>query len=56
MAIIITCECEAVYEQVEFEITDWVEDSADCEVCGHALTSWRGHKVLAFNLIRNPTE
>ena len=56
MAIIIRCECEAVYEQIEIETTDWVEDSADCEVCGHALNAWGGHKMLAFNLIRNPTE
>ena len=56
MATIIRCECEAVYEQIEIETTDWVEDSADCEVCGHALNSWGGHKMLSFNLIRNPTE
>jgi hypothetical protein len=56
MAIFIRCECEAVYAQSEIEITDWIEGSADCEVCGHALKSWRGHKMLSFCLITNPTE
>jgi hypothetical protein len=56
MAMIITCECEAVYQQIEIEITDWVEDSVDCRVCGHLLNSWCGHKVLSFDLIKNPTE
>jgi hypothetical protein len=56
MAIIIRCECEAVYEQTEIEIANWVEDSTDCQICGHALRSWRGNKVLSFELIRNPTE
>ena len=53
---IIRCECEAVYEQIEIEIADWVEDSADCRVGGHALRSWRGHEVLSFRLITNPTK
>jgi len=56
MTALIRCECGAVYEQIEIEVTDWVEDSADCRVCGHILHSWRGHKVLAFDLIKNPTE
>ena len=56
MAVIIRCECEAVYEQTEIEIANWVEDSTDCQICGHALRSWRGHKVFSFELIRNPTE
>ena len=56
MTIIIRCECEAVYEQIEIEITDWIEGNADCRVCGHALRSWRGHKLLSFSLITNPTE
>jgi hypothetical protein len=56
MAIIIKCECEAVYEQIEIDVANWVEDNADCQVCGHALKSWRGNKVLSFDLIKNPTE
>jgi hypothetical protein len=56
MTIIIRCGCEAVYEQIEIVVTEWVEDSADCQVCGHVLHSWRGHQVFCFNLIRNPTE
>ena len=56
MAIIVICECEAVYEQIEIKTTDWVEDSVDCQVCGHELNSWHGNKVLSFSLIRNPTE
>jgi hypothetical protein len=56
MAIIIRCGCEAVYQQIDIEVTEWVEDSADCQVCGHVLHSWRGHRMLSFNLIRNPTE
>jgi hypothetical protein len=56
MAVIVRCECEAVYEQTEIEITDWVEDTVDCQVCGHELNSWRGTKVLSFTLKKNPTE
>jgi hypothetical protein len=56
MAIIIRCECEAVYEQIEIEVTGWVEDSANCQVCGHVLDSWRGNKVVSFDLVKNPTE
>ena len=56
MTIIVKCECEAVYEQIEIETADWVEDSAACQICGHLLHSWRGNKVLFFDLIRNPTE
>ena len=56
MAIMIKCECEAVYEQTEIETTDWIERSADCQVCGHPLKSWRGQKLLCFDLIENPTE
>lgn len=55
MAIIIRCGCEAVYEQIEIRVTEWVEDSADCRVCGYVLHSWRGHNMLSFNLIKNPT-
>jgi hypothetical protein len=56
MAVIIRCECEAVYEQIVINVANWVEDSADCQVCGHELSSWRGNKVLSFDLIKNPTE
>ena len=56
MAVIIRCGCEAVYEQTEIEITDWVEDTVDCQVCGHELNSWRGSKMLSFTLKKNPTE
>ena len=56
MAIIVECECEAVYEQVEIPTTYWVENTADCKVCGHRLGSWSGNKVLSFKLIKNPTE
>jgi hypothetical protein len=55
MTTIVRCECEAVYEQTEIKITQWVEDYARCKVCGHELRSWQGHKVLSFNLIKNPT-
>ena len=56
MTAIVICECEAVYEQTEIEITHWVEDTVDCQVCGHELNSWRGNKVLSFTLKKNPTE
>ena len=56
VAVIIRCGCEAVYEQTEIEITDWVEDTVDCQVCGHELNAWRGNKVLSFTLKKNPTE
>jgi len=55
MTIIVRCECEAVYEQTEIRITEWVEDTADCRICGHELNSWHGNKVLSFDLIKNPT-
>jgi hypothetical protein len=53
---IIRCGCEAVYEQTETETAYWVEDTAECQICGHELNTWRGHKVLSFNLVKNPTE
>jgi len=56
MTVIIRCECEAVYERTEIEITDPVEVTVDCRVCGHELNSWRGNKLLCFELIKNPTE
>jgi len=56
MAIIVSCECGAVYEQTEIITSNWIEDSVDCQICGHELNSWRGNKVRSFNLIRNPTE
>jgi hypothetical protein len=56
MAVIIRCGCEAVYEQTEIEITDWIEDTVDCQVCGHELNAWCGNKVLSFTLKKNPTE
>jgi hypothetical protein len=56
MAMIVICECEAVYEQTEMTTSDWIEDAVDCQICGHVLNSWRGNKVLSFKLIRNPTE
>ena len=55
MAIIVVCECEAAYEQIEIVIEDRVENSVDCRVCGHELKSWNGNKVLSFDLIKNPT-
>ncbi len=54
MAIAIRHECEAVCERIEIGIADRVEDRADRQACGHALDSWRGCKVLAFHLTRNP--
>jgi hypothetical protein len=56
MAIIVICECEAIYEQREIKITDWIEDTADCQICGHELNAWRGNKMLLFDLLKNPTE
>jgi hypothetical protein len=56
MTTLVRCECEAVYEKTEVKVTYWVEDTANCKVCGHELNSWRGNKVLSFELIKNPTE
>jgi hypothetical protein len=54
--MIIKCECEAVYEQIEFPVTNWVEDTVDCKICGHELKSWRGNVFVSLELIRDPTE
>jgi hypothetical protein len=56
MTTFVRCECEALYEQTEIKTAHWVEDSADCKVCGHQLRTWCGNKVLSFKLIQNPTE
>ena len=56
MKTIVRCECEAVYEQTQAETGYWVEDTADCKVCGHELGAWHGNKVLLFDLVKNPTE
>ena len=55
MKTIFRCECEAVYEQTQTETEYWVEDSVDCKICGYPLNAWRGHKVLSFDLVKNPT-
>ena len=56
MKTIARCRCEAVYEQTETRTGYWVEDTADCKVCGHELGAWRGNKALLFTLMKNPTE
>jgi len=56
MKTIVRCECEAVYEQTQTETGYWVEDTADCKICGHEFSTRRGNKVLLFDLITNPTE
>ena len=56
MKTIVRCGCEAVYEQTQAETGYWVEDTADCKVCGHELGAWHGNKVLLFDLVKNPTE
>jgi hypothetical protein len=56
MKTIVRCEREAVCEQTQAETGHWVEDTADCEVCGHELGAWHGNKALLFDLVKNPTE
>ena len=56
MKTIVRCEREAVYEQTQAETGYWVEDTADCKVCGHELGAWHGNKALLFDLVKNPTE
>ena len=55
MTTFVRCGCGALYEQTEIKTADWVEDSADCKVCGYRLRAWSGNKVLSFALIENPT-
>jgi hypothetical protein len=55
MTIFIRCGCEALYEQIEIKTAQLVEDSADCRVCGYRLKTWRGNKVLLFELVEDPT-
>ena len=54
--MILRCECEAVYQQTEITVAQWMEHRVDCEVCGHELKSWRGNTFLSFKLLKNPTE
>jgi hypothetical protein len=56
MTMIVRCECDAVYARVDVKTGHWVEDSADCEIRGNELDSWRGHTVRSFELMKNPTE
>jgi hypothetical protein len=54
--MIVRCECEAVYEQTEIAVANWIEDTVDCKICGHELKSWHGNVFVSFELIKNPTE
>jgi hypothetical protein len=55
MTTFVRCGCEALYEQTETKTAHWVEDSAECKICGYQLSAWCGNKVLSFELIEDPT-
>jgi len=55
-SMIINCECEAAYEQIEIAVAYPIEGTVDCKICGHELKSWRGNVFVSLALTRNPTE
>ena len=48
MAIIVVCECDAAYEQIEIAIEDRVEDSVDCRAA--AMNSNHGTAIKCSRL------
>lgn len=53
--MIVKCECEAVYGQIEIAVAQRIETTFDCKICGHELRTWHGNVFLSFELIKNPT-